>query len=267
MTEYSYTALDLVRSIDYNGAKQATYQYNAVGKLVKMDDWTGTNTFEVDFLGQLKKATDHKGNVTEYIYDEVGNQTSITYPDGGKVQNSYDAVYNLTGVKGPDNGNYTYVYDDTDRPTKLTYPNGWVEEYTYDAVSNLLKVVDIDPFQIYNKQPKLKYEYHYDAEGNVVYEYKRDSDGVENNVTCADYSYDALNRLTGSTRNQNWYPYDTEKKTYAYDTLGNLIRETGPGKQDVTTYRYNDLNQLTAKEECGYIQSIYPHPRLRLHLR
>ena len=131
-----------------------------------------------------------------------------------------------------------------------------MEEYTYDAESNLLKVVDIDPFQIYNKQPKLKYEYRYDAEGNVVYEYKRDSDGVENNVTCADYSYDALNRLTGSTRSQNWYPYETEKKTYAYDTLGNLIRKTGPGKQDVTTYRYNDLNQLVAKEECGYIQSI-----------
>ena len=256
VTEYSYTALDLVRSIDYNGAKQATYQYNAVGELVKMVDWTGTNTFEVDLLGQLKKATDHKGNVTEYTYDEVGNQTSITYPDGGKVQNSYDAVYNLTGVKDPDNGNYTYVYDASNRATKLTYPNGWVEEYTYDAESNLLKVVDIDPFQIYNKQPKLKYEYRYYAEGNVIYEYKRDSDGVENNVTFSDYSYDALNRLTGSTRSQNWYPYETEKKTYAYDTLGNLIRETGPGKQDVTTYRYNDLNQLVAKEECGYIQSI-----------
>lgn len=51
----------MVQSINYNGAKQAAYQYNKVGELVKMDDWTGTNTFEVDLLGQPKKLTGHEG--------------------------------------------------------------------------------------------------------------------------------------------------------------------------------------------------------------
>ena len=91
VTRYSYTALDLVKKINYNGAKEVSYQYNKVGELVQMDDWTGTNTFELDLLGRLQKMTDHKGNTVSYTYDAVGNQTGITYPDGSKVSNFYDA--------------------------------------------------------------------------------------------------------------------------------------------------------------------------------
>ena len=130
---YSYTALDLVKKINYNGAKEVSYQYNKVGELVQMDDWTGTNTFELDLLGRLQKMTDHKGNTVSYAYDAVGNQTGITYPDGSKTRSFYDAVYNLTSVIDADDGTYAYVYDDANRPVKLTYPNGWIEQYTYDA--------------------------------------------------------------------------------------------------------------------------------------
>ena len=256
VTEYSYTALDLVQSINYNGGKAVSYQYNKVGELIQMDDWTGTNTFELDLLRQLKKATDHKGNVTEYTYDEVGNQVTVKYPDGGIVSNFYDAVNNLTSVIDPDKGTYAYTYDDANRPVKLHYPNGWVEEYTYDAEGNLIKTVDIDPFQLYNKTPSIKFEYTYDAEGNVTHEFQRDSDAVENKKSHTDYTYDALNRLTGSTRKLEIYPYNTLSYTYTYDTLGNLLQEAGPTTKDLDTYQYNDLNQMTAKRVCGYEQTI-----------
>lgn len=154
VTDYSYSPLDLVRAINYNGAKQAAFQYNKAGELVRMEDWTGTNTFELDLLGQLKKATDHKGNVTEYTYDEVGNQTSVKYPDGGVVQNTYDEVYNLTKVKDPDQGVYTYIYDAANRAVEQIYPNGWIEENTYDPEGNLLKVMDTDPFPVVKKTVK-----------------------------------------------------------------------------------------------------------------
>ena len=121
MTRYSYTALDLVKKINYNGAKEVSYQYNKVGELVQMDDWTGTNTFELDLLGRLQKMTDHKGNTVSYAYDAVGNQTGITYPDGSKTRSFYDAVYNLTSVIDADDGTYAYVYDAANRPVKLTY--------------------------------------------------------------------------------------------------------------------------------------------------
>ena len=256
VTQYSYTALDLVKKINYNGAKEVSYQYNKVGELVQMDDWTGTNTFELDLLGRLQKMTDHKGNTVSYIYDAVGNQTGITYPDGSKTRSFYDAVYNLTSVIDADDGTYAYVYDAANRPVKLTYPNGWIEQYTYDAEGNLLKTVDTDPFQLYNKTPKVKYEYTYDAEGNVLTEFQRDSDATENLKSRTAFTYDALNRLTGSTRRLEVYPYDTLAYTYTYDTLGNLLKQSGPTKGEEDTYQYNDLNQMVSKHVCGYEQKL-----------
>ena len=256
VTRYSYTALDLVKKINYNGAKEVSYQYNKVGELVQMDDWTGTNTFELDLLGRLQKMTDHKGNTVSYTYDAVGNQTGITYPDGSKTRSFYDAVYNLTSVIDADDGTYAYVYDAANRPVKLTYPNGWIEQYTYDAEGNLLKTVDTDPFQLYNKTPKVKYEYTYDAEGNVLTEFQRDSDATENLKSRTAFTYDALNRLTGSTRRLEVYPYDTLAYAYTYDTLGNLLKQSGPTKGEEDTYQYNDLNQMVSKHVCGYEQKI-----------
>ena len=256
VTQYSYTALDLVKKINYNGAKEVSYQYNKVGELVQMDDWTGTNTFELDLLGRLQKMTDHKGNTVSYTYDAVGNQTGITYPDGSKTRSFYDAVYNLTSVIDADDGTYAYVYDDANRPVKLTYPNGWIEQYTYDAEGNLLKTVDTDPFQLYNKTPKVKYEYTYDAEGNVLTEFQRDSDATENLKSRTAFTYDALNRLTGSTRKLEVYPYDTLAYAYTYDTLGNLLKQSGPTKGEEDTYQYNDLNQMVSKHVCGYEQKL-----------
>ena len=257
MTDYSYSPLDLVRAINYNGAKQAAFQYNKAGELVRMEDWTGVNTFELDLLGQLKKATDHKGNVTEYTYDEVGNQTSVKYPDGGVVQNTYDEVYNLTKVKDPDQGVYTYIYDAANRAVEQIYPNGWIEENTYDPEGNLLKVMDTDPFPVVKKTVK-KFEYKYDAEGNLIWEYKRDSDGIDGLVSCADYTYDALNQLTGSARATQGYPNSDQKRAYEYDSLGNLVRETRPenGQKTTLTYQYNNLNQMVHKQDCSYISSI-----------
>lgn len=34
-----------------------------------MDDWTGTNTFEVDLLNRITAVTDHKGNKVTYEYE------------------------------------------------------------------------------------------------------------------------------------------------------------------------------------------------------
>ena len=257
VTQYSYTPLNLVQSINYNDTKQANFQYNKVGELVRMDDWTGTNTFELDLLGQLRKATDHKGYITEYTYDEVGNQTTVKYPDGGEVKNFYDEVYNLTKVQDPDEGVYTYIYDDANRAIELIYPNGWIEENTYDAEGNLIKVMDTDPFPVVKKTVK-KYEYKYDAQGNLIWEYKRDTDAIAGLVSCTDYNYDELNRLTGSKRVTEGYPNSNQEITYQYDSLGNLVRETRPenGQPTILTYQYNNLNQMVHKEDCSYISSI-----------
>lgn len=145
VTEYTLSALDLVTHINYNGGKQVEYQYNAVGDLVKMEDWTGANTFEVDLLNRITKATDHKGNVTTYTYDSVGNQTVVGYPDGTEAAKEYDLVHNLTSVTETDGRTTTYQYDGMRRATHMEYPDGWVEDYVYDSIGQVLSIHDTDP--------------------------------------------------------------------------------------------------------------------------
>jgi len=113
VTQYSYTALDLVQKINYNGAKEVSYQYNKVGELVQMDDWTGTNTFELDLLGRLQKMTDHKGNTVSYTYDAVGNllkqsgptkseEDSWQYNDLNQMVSKHSCGYEQKQEKHPD---------------------------------------------------------------------------------------------------------------------------------------------------------------------
>lgn len=84
----------MVTNINYNGSKEDGYQYNAVGGLVRMEDWTGVSTFEVGLRNRITKVTDHKGRVVTYGCDATGNQTSIGYPDGTSVSKSHDLVNN-----------------------------------------------------------------------------------------------------------------------------------------------------------------------------
>ena len=246
VTEYSYNSLDLVASINYNGAKEVNYQYNKVGELVRMDDWLGTTTFELDLLNRLTRVTDHKGNVVEYTYDEVGNQTSLTYPDGTAVSRTYDALGQLLQVTDAEKDKYTYTYDDAGNVTKLTYPNGWVEDYTYDEEGNLLKTVDTDPF--HNNKVSTKYEYKYDAEGNLISEYKRDTTAGNRALTTT-YGYDALNRLVSA--HEEGVGVNTTR-TYQYDSLGNLVRQEQDG---CVEYKYNGVH-LDESRECGVIPGL-----------
>ena len=81
----------------------------------------------------------------------------------------------------------------------------------------------------------------------MLTEFQRDSDATENLKSCTAFTYDALNRLTGSTRRLEVYPYDTLAYSYTYDTLGNLLKQSGPTKGEEDTYQYNDLNQMVSK--------------------
>ena len=105
---------------------------------------------------------------------------------------------------------------------------------------------DVDPF--HNNQRSKKYEYKYDANGNLTCEYKREV-GASKAATTLNYTYDALNRLTSAKEPPSYWGNATADRTYQYDSLGNLVYEQDKGKQRVS-YQYNNLNQLTHKTVC-----------------
>ena len=243
VTTYGYNGLDMVTSINYNDGKEVTYQYNKVGDLVEMTDWTGTTTFEVDLLNRITKTTDTKGKVVSYTYDATGNQTSVSYPDGTAATKTYDLLGQLKTVTEHDGRTTTYTYDGMGRTVKMEYPHGWVEDYHYDSIGQLLKVEDTDPSGKDMKQQK--HVYKYDDCGNMTYEYMRGNGTGEATVENF-YTYDALHRVTNAKEN-----YGNASRTYQYDSLGNLTWETN--SNNVTTdYKLNNLNQITEKSSDGW---------------
>ena len=111
MTEYSYSPVNLVSGINYNGAKQASYLYNGTGELIEMTDWNGTTTFTRDLLNRLVKVVDHDGNVVEYGWDNVGNKTVQGYPDGTQADYYYDNENQIVEVVDPDGDITKFEYD------------------------------------------------------------------------------------------------------------------------------------------------------------
>lgn len=83
--DYTYNWLDLVIFINYNDPKEVSWQYNATGDLIAMEDWLGETTFEVDLLHQLTVVTDHKGNQVEYTYDSMDRIREMRYYSGDGV--------------------------------------------------------------------------------------------------------------------------------------------------------------------------------------
>ena len=243
MTTYGYNSLDMVNSINYNNGKEVTYQYNKVGDLVEMTDWTGTTTFEVDLLNRITKTTDTKGKTVEYTYDVTGNQTSISYPDGTTVTKTYDLLGQLNTVTEHDGRTTTYTYDGMGRLSRMEYPHGWVEDYHYDSIGQLVKVEDTDPSGKDMKQQKHVYEY--DDCGNMVYEYMRGNGTGEATVENT-YTYDALHRIISVHES-----YGNDNRSYTYDSLGNLTYETSQGNKSVD-YKLNNLNQITSSSDDGW---------------
>ena len=243
VTTYGYNGLDMVTSINYNNGKEVTYQYNKVGDLVEMTDWTGTTTFEVDLLNRITKTTDTKGQVVEYTYDTTGNQTSVSYPDGTTATKTYDLLGQLKTVTEHDGRITTYTYDGMGRLSRMEYPHGWVEDYHYDSIGQLLKVEDTDPSGKDMKQQKHVYEY--DDCGNMVYEYMRGNGTGEATVENT-YTYDVLHRIVSVHEN-----YGNDNRSYTYDSLGNLTYETSQGNKSVD-YKLNNLNQITSSSDDGW---------------
>lgn len=238
VTEYTMDALDLIEHINYNGGKQVDYQYNKTGDLVKMEDWSGTTTYEVDLLHRITATTDRLGKHVAYTYDGVGNQTSVSYPDGTVATKEYDLVKNLTKVVEEDGRTTTYEYDGMGRVTHMNYPDGWQEDYHYDAIGQLTAIEDTDPTQKDMKQQKNTFEY--DVCGNMIHEYMR-GNGTGETTTDVTYTYDELHRVTSAKE-----LYGNAWRNYQYDSLGNLTYEENSNSVHYD-YKLNNLNQVTEK--------------------
>jgi RHS repeat-associated protein len=168
--------------------------------------------------GQLCKSTDADAHATSYLYNGLGQQTSITKPAPlGTTATTYDSVGRAATVTDPKGQKTTYTYDADDRVTEVQF--GGINTCTSGDISagNCLT-------------------YAYDGNGNL--QTRVDSTGTTT------YGYTALNQL-----NSKAVPGASIASAEVYDAAGNVTSYSDAG--GTVGYVYDPANRLWALSEPG----------------
>ena len=206
-----YDALGYKASVPY----YTSFTYDMLNRQLTVKDPMAsgfTAQYEYDGLGRKTSATDARGNVSTFIYDDLGNVTTAASGSGATAKtlsNTYDLLGNvLTSTDG----------------------NGKITTYTYNAFGQVKTVAQPGD----NTVPANTLSYKYTLDGKIASEV----DSMNHEIL---HSYDLNGRLSSKTsRNSNGTGAITI--TYKYEKNGNLKYETN-GRGDITTYTYDALDR------------------------
>jgi YD repeat-containing protein len=210
-TSYIYDDMGRVRySIDARGGVTETV-YNTTGKVAQSIQYTQVIPATmprtlVDTAAALVTAG-AQARTTTYVYDDIGQLTSVT-----------DAA----------NKTESYTYDSVGNRKTLTNKNGAVWNYTYDSLNRLVEeitpaitVASISNTGVVSTQVRLLVTtFSYDALGQVT---SRTEGRLRTNVTDSA----ALDDLS-----------QARTTSYGYDSVGHQIRITSPGWYNKVTGAY-----------------------------
>ncbi|MGE5415470.1 MAG: RHS repeat-associated core domain-containing protein [Acidobacteriota bacterium] len=232
-TTYHYDDIGrMVQQTDDLGS--ISYTFDANGNVLTITDASGTITREYDALNRVTRYTDNNGNIIQYQYDQLGNLTTLTYPDGKQVHYEYDACSQLNKVTDWASRVTTYGYDPNGRLTSTTRPDGSVENRTYNAVGQLTQLKDSGR----DNKVIIQFNYTYDAAGNITAEQK---DTPHQSFTAADQTmtYTVDNRMATSNG-----------QAVQYDADGNMTSVSLNGQKANLTF--DCRNRLTSTGDTSY---------------
>ncbi len=179
-------------------------------------------------LHQLQ-ATGSQVNKAEYLYNNVGNRTSLTDRRGSQA----------------------FGYDNLDRLTSATHPLlATPQAFAYDAVGNRTTAGNVT-----NAGNQLTadatHSYQYDDNGNLT----RKTLLATGNYT--QYTYDAENRLTKVEDFVAGATTAAFTSTYRYDGLGRRIEKVANGQ--TKRYIYDGEDILLEYDGANALQARYTH--------
>jgi RHS repeat-associated protein len=282
---------------DTTGTETYTYGTSAannnVGRLTKMTDPSGSESYSYDTIGRVTQVTKVVGTtsyITKYSYNTGSELTKITYPSGRVVEYSYDHVGHLCEVAvsagancGSNTGLYLTLpslsYDAASRPLSATYGNGVVATAAYSPQTAELTSLS------YAKGSATLFGLNYYYQQNSTYCPTGNAVGNNGQIQCiadvssgtgdsgrsAVYTYDQLGRLltantTGSTQYPAW------GLSWTYDRYGNRTAQTvtagsgytslltiNPVNNQVTSpaYTYDAAGNVTAEPAPGAATYTY----------
>lgn len=216
VTLTDFDALGRPVSVTDPAGRTTQYTWNGNGRLIALTDPKGgVKRFQYDNAGRLMVSTDCSGHATRFSHDERGYLSGVTDAEGNETSYRRDARGQLTTIRRADGVEEQFTWDGNGNLT--TYRDGadQVTEYAYNALNQL------NSRNVINRQ------------ATTVEERWNYSVG---------YSYDKQGWLT-TLHNEN-----REATTFRYDSLGQLIEETGFDGRTIS-YEYDDAGRLAVTRE------------------
>jgi RHS repeat-associated protein len=237
-TRYDYDAVGRVRQMvsdPGSGRLNLTtrYRYEVAGSSDRWNlqelqeprtDVTAINRYSYNSLGLLATTTDALGQTWRYAYNNLGYLTTST--DALNRATSYQP--DLLGRVRSETINgksQLWEYNADDTLKRYTDQGGRVTEYGYDTTGRL-RTIDYTPLSSTSDDVTLSYT------ANDLLE------SVQDSLSTTSYGYDALNRMTGRTR-------DGRTLGYTYKANGWLEKLSYWGRNDVS-YGYDAAGRVTA---------------------
>ena len=256
------------------------------GRLLKVNDPSGTHLFRYDKLGRVIQDQKTLGDGNDYsftrIYDPLGRVITLEYPDAEFINLTFNGMgeaETMTLVHEDETQSAIVSnvdYNASGQITKIEYGNGVTTDYTYNPQTLRLEHL-LTSHQTQGTYQDLTYAF--DNVGNVL----SLVDAINTNTQS--FLYDDLDRLIQAAGSYGTRPYDhdaignlTQKGDasleyndmdhphaltrrmegeevidYVYDANGNMtMRGT-----EVLTYDYD--NRLTRVTEAGTTKGIYQY--------
>ena len=271
--KHTYNARDLLESVTNGRNQQRHFEYDAIGRLIRWTDpdgfvsytydkngnvltvidESGTITREYDPLNRVTKYTDTRGNILQYVYDNIGNLVTLTYPDGKQVHYEYDAADRLVKVTDWANRVTRYAYDKNSSLISILRPNGTLQTRIYDDAEQLLQQKDVIIEKVISQ-----FDFRYDAVGNIISE--RAVPPMEPDFNL-EMTYTAANRLAtynGSAvdfdadGNMTKGPLSGSMANFVFDSRNRLIQAGD------TVYRYDAENQRIGVNQIQFVVNSQP---------
>jgi RHS repeat-associated protein len=205
------------------------------------------------------------GQTTSFYYDNVGNLTRVTQPDGSFSEYEYDDAHRLEAIADNFDNRIEYTLDAAgNRTAENTYNDLGVlrrqMSRVYDQLSRLQKIIDG------NLDETL---YGYDNNGNRT-------SSQDPNLNTTSFEYDPLDRLVktiDATLGETLMGYDDRDNlttvtdplgnvtAYSYDGLDNQTQIDSPDT-GITTYEYDTAGNRTAATDARGVRVEYSYDAL-----
>ncbi|WP_306208171.1 golvesin C-terminal-like domain-containing protein [Actinoplanes sp. RD1] len=248
---------------------------------------TELNGFVADLTGKVSPA----GRRWQFVHDDRGNLVAVTDPKGTATAQdgdftsryAYDELGHL--VRTTDANGHTTEYADYDAngyPRRITDALGCASFFTYDAAGNTTSTVDARritrtfTYDIF-KRPLLTRVPKDQAAGQVIVTPGPKYDANDNiiqltsaNGAVTTARYDERDQVVSVSAPKDTPGGPAKTSTSVYDPVGNLIRQTeakgtlttGDDNDFVTTYRYDEVDQLIESVDADGGRSTATYDRV-----